>query len=55
LYQPRMLDECGAVGGMIIGRQSTSKYSLPLSPQITYKFAVGSNPGRRGGKPWDGL
>jgi hypothetical protein len=39
-YQPRMIDdECGAVGGIKIGRENRS---ATLST---------SNPGRRGGKP----
>jgi hypothetical protein len=47
-------DECGAVGGMRIGRgnQSTRRKPalVPLRPpQIPHD--LGSNPGRRGGKP----
>jgi hypothetical protein len=55
LYQPRIIaDECGAVGGMIIdrGNRSTQRKSalVPLCPpQIP--LDLGSNPGRRGGKP----
>jgi hypothetical protein len=47
-----MLDECGAVGGMRIGRgnRSTRKKPAPVPlcpPQITHYLV--SNPGRRGG------
>jgi hypothetical protein len=57
-YQPRMIDdddgECGAVGGMRIGRGNRStqrkRALVPLCPsQIPHD--LGSNPGRRGGKP----
>jgi hypothetical protein len=55
LYQPRMIDDgdCGAVGGMRIGRgnRSTGRKPAPVPlcpPQIPHD--LGSNPGRRGGK-----
>jgi hypothetical protein len=56
LYQLRMIydDECGAVGGMIIGRGSRSTRRKPSQvplcpPQIPHDLT--SNPGRRSGKP----
>jgi hypothetical protein len=56
LYQPRMIDEddYGAVGGMRIGWGNRSTRRKPASvplcpPQIPHD--LGSNPGRRGGKP----
>jgi hypothetical protein len=55
LYPPRMIDDdYGAVGGMRIGRgnRSTRRRPAPVSlcpPQISHD--LGSNPGRRGGKP----
>jgi hypothetical protein len=54
LYQPRMIDDYGAVGGMRIGRgnQSTRRKPAPVTlcpPQILHD--LGSNPGHRGGKP----
>jgi hypothetical protein len=55
LYQPRMIDDdYGAVGGMRIGRgnRSTRRKPAPVPlcpPQIPHD--LGSNPGRRGGKP----
>jgi hypothetical protein len=56
LYQPRMIDddECGVVGGMRIGRGNRSIRRKPAPvplcpPQIPHD--LGSNPGRRGGKP----
>jgi hypothetical protein len=55
LYQPRLIDdECGAFGGMRIGRgnRSTRKKPAPVPlcpPQIPHD--LGSNPGHRGGKP----
>jgi hypothetical protein len=55
LYQPRMIDDdYGAVGGIIIGRgnRSTRRKPAPVPlcpPQIPHD--LGSNPGRRGGKP----
>jgi hypothetical protein len=55
LYQPRMIDDdYGAVGGMRIGRGNRSSRRKPApvpvcSPQIPHD--LGSNPGRRGGKP----
>jgi hypothetical protein len=47
-------DDYGAVGGMRIGRgnQSTRRKPAPVplcAPQIPHD--LGSNPGRRGGKP----
>jgi hypothetical protein len=54
LYQPRMIDECGAVGGIRIcrGNRRTRRKSAPVPlgpPQIPHD--LGSNRGRRGGKP----
>jgi hypothetical protein len=56
LYQPRMIgdDDYGAVGGMSIGRgnRRTRRKPAPVPlcpPQIPRD--LGSNPGRRGGKP----
>jgi hypothetical protein len=52
LYQPRMVDECGAFGGMRIerGNRNTRRAPVPLCPpQIPND--LGSNQGRRGGKP----
>jgi hypothetical protein len=56
LYQPRMIDDddYGAVGGMRIGSGNRSTRikpaPVPLCPaQIPHD--LGSNPGRRGGKP----
>jgi hypothetical protein len=56
LYQPRMIhdDECGAVGGMRIskGIRNTRRIPAPVPlclSQIPHD--LGSNPGRRGGKP----
>jgi hypothetical protein len=57
LYQPRMFDdddECGAVGGMRIGRgnRSTRRKPAPVPlcpPQIPHDLE--SDPGRFGGKP----
>jgi hypothetical protein len=58
LYKPRMIDadDCGAIGGMKIGRgnQSTRRKPAPAPlcpPQIPHDQTLGSNPGRRGGKP----
>jgi hypothetical protein len=58
LYQPQMIndDECGAVGGMRIGRgnRRTRRKAAPMplySPQIPHNLTPGSNPGHRGGKP----
>jgi hypothetical protein len=61
LYQPRMIDdddddECGAVGGIRIGRgnHSTREKTCPsvtLSTTNPTSPGLGSNPGRRGGKP----
>jgi hypothetical protein len=58
LYQPRMTDddECGAVGGMRIGRgdRSTRRKPAPppLCPTTNPKIPdLGSNPGPRCGKP----
>jgi hypothetical protein len=55
-HQPRMIydDECGAVGGMIIGRGNRRTLRkpapVPLCPS-QIPLDLGSNPGRRGGKP----
>jgi hypothetical protein len=55
LYQPRMIDdECGAVGGIRIGRGNLSSQRKPAPvplyrPQIPYD--LGSNPGPCSGKP----
>jgi hypothetical protein len=55
LYQPRMIDDnYGAVGKMRIGRGNRSTGGKPAPvplcpPQIPHD--LGSNPGRRGGKP----
>jgi hypothetical protein len=58
LYRPQMTDDgdCGAIGGMKIGRGNWSTHRnpapVPLSPpQIPHDLTPGSNPGRRGGKP----
>jgi hypothetical protein len=47
LYQPRIIDDddYGAVGGMRIGRGNRSTRRKPAP------VPLGSNPGRRGGKP----
>jgi hypothetical protein len=49
-------DEYGAVGGMRIGRgnRSTRRKPNPVPlcpPEISHDLTMGSNPGRRGGKP----
>jgi hypothetical protein len=56
LYQPRMIedDDYGAVGGIRIGRgnRSTRRKPAPVPlcpPQVPHD--LGSNPGRRSGKP----
>jgi hypothetical protein len=52
LYQPQMIDdECGAVGGMRIGRgnQITQRKPAPLPLHPTWPD-LGLNPGRHGGK-----
>jgi hypothetical protein len=58
LYQPQVIGDgdCGAVGGMRIGRgnRSTRRNPAPVplrAPQIPHDLTPGSNPGRRGGKP----
>jgi hypothetical protein len=58
LYQPQVLDdgECGAIGGMKIGRGNRSTRGKPAPaplcpPQIPHDQTPGSNPGRRSGKP----
>jgi hypothetical protein len=58
LYQPQMIGEgdCGAIGGMKIGRRNRSTRRKPVPaplcpPQIPLDQTPGSNPGRRGGKP----
>jgi hypothetical protein len=48
--------DCGAIGGMKIGRgnRSTRRKTAPeplCPPQIPLDQTPGSNPGRRGGKP----
>jgi hypothetical protein len=61
LYQPRMIDDPrGVVGGMRIGKgnRSTRRKPTPMPlcpPQIPPD--LGSNPGRRCGKPalWHGV
>jgi hypothetical protein len=56
LYQPRMIDdyECGAVGGMKIGRGNRSTRRKPATaPLFRYKSHMtwpGLEPGQRGGK-----
>jgi hypothetical protein len=56
LYQHQMIEDgdCGAVGGMKIGRGNRSTWRkpapAPLRPQISDDPDLGSNPGRRGGK-----
>jgi hypothetical protein len=56
LYQPQMLDDgdCGAIGGMNIGRGNRSTRIKPAPrllcpPQIPHDQTPGSNPDRRGG------
>jgi hypothetical protein len=58
LYKPQMTDEddCGATGGMKIGRGNWSTRRKPAPaplcpPQITHDQTRGRTPGRRGGKP----
>jgi hypothetical protein len=58
LYQPLMIDddECGAVGGMRIGRGNRSTRRKPVPVHFVHhkshiSWPPGSNPGRRGGKP----
>jgi hypothetical protein len=58
LYKPQMIDEgdCGAIGGMKIGRGNRSTRRKPAQaplcpPQIPQDQTPDSNPGRRGGKP----
>jgi hypothetical protein len=58
LYKPQMIDEddCGAIGGMQIGRgnQSTRRKLAPAPlcpPQIPHDQTRARTPGRRGGKP----
>jgi hypothetical protein len=58
LYKPQMIDEgdCGAIDGMKIGRghRSTRRKPAPAPlcpPQNPTWPYLGSNPGRRGGKP----
>jgi hypothetical protein len=57
LYQPQMIDEgdCGAVGGMRLGRGNRStrrkSASVNLSTTNTTSPEPGSKLGRRGGKP----
>jgi hypothetical protein len=55
MYQPRMVDEYGAFGGMRIGRGNRSTprkpASMPLYPLQIPRLDLVSNAGRRGGKP----
>jgi hypothetical protein len=58
LYQTQMIDDddCGATGGMNIGRgnRSTRRKPAPVPlrpPQIPHDLTPGSNSGRCGGKP----
>jgi hypothetical protein len=58
LYKPQMIDEddCGAIGGMKIGRgnRSTRRKPAPAPlcpPQIPHDQTRARNPGLRGGKP----
>jgi hypothetical protein len=58
LYKPQMIDEddCGAVGGMKIGRgnRSTQRKPAPAPlcpPQIPHDQTRARTPVRRGGKP----
>jgi hypothetical protein len=49
-------DECGAVGGMRIGRRIRNARGKPAPvslflPQIPHYLTLDRNPGRRGGKP----
>jgi hypothetical protein len=58
LYKPQMIDEddCGAIGGMKIGRgnRSTQRKPAPAPlcpPQISHDQTRARTPARRGGKP----
>jgi hypothetical protein len=58
LYKPQMIkeDDCGAIGGMKIGRgnRSTRRKPAPAPhcpPQIPHGQTRARTPGRRGGKP----
>jgi hypothetical protein len=58
LYKPQMIDEddCGAIGGMKIGRgnRSTRRKPAPAPhcpPQIAHDQTRARTQGRRGGKP----
>jgi hypothetical protein len=58
LYKPQMIDEgdCGAIGGMKIGRENRSTRRKPAPallcpPQIPHDQTRNRTPGRRGGKP----
>jgi hypothetical protein len=58
LYKPQMIDEddCGAIGGMKIGRGNRSTRIKPAlaplcPPQIPHNQNRARTPGRRGGKP----
>jgi hypothetical protein len=58
LYKPQMIDEddCGAIGGMKIGRGNRSTWRKPApaplcSPQIPHDQTRARTPGHRGGRP----
>jgi hypothetical protein len=58
LYKPQMIgeDDCGAIGGMKIGRENRSTRRKPAAaplcpPQIPHDQTRARTPGRRGGKP----
>jgi hypothetical protein len=58
LYKPQMIDEddCGAIGGMKIGRGNRSTLRKPAPapfcpPQIPHDQTWAQTPGRRSGKP----
>jgi hypothetical protein len=58
LYKPQMIneDDCGAIGGMKIGRENRSTRRKPAPaplcpPQIPHEQTRDRTPGRSGGKP----
>jgi hypothetical protein len=54
LYKPQMIDEddCGAIGGMKIGRGNRSTRRKPApAPLCQPQIPHDQTPGRRGGKP----